>query len=348
MKLSALRSGSPDRVALPARAGGDVVASTVGASAAFREAMELARGVAASPLTTVLIAGETGSGKELMARTIHSEGANRDQPFVAINCAAIPETLMESELFGYAQGAFTDARSDKRGLFECAGTGTVFLDEIGELSAHLQPKLLRVLEDRRFRRLGDDRERPVQCRVVAGTNRLLEHAVHTGEFREDLFYRLNVFRIDVPPLRARGDDVVTLAGHFLREFAERRGTTPRQLDESAIAALRRHNWPGNIRELKNVMERANIVAHGGTVRATDLRIQRRNLVPATTGSVGAINVPPSGLSLVEIEREAIRLTLCITEGNLSRAARILGISRPRLVRRMQVSGLTRRSVLASM
>ncbi len=299
----------------------------IGNSEVLADAKQLAHRVAGSPLTTVLLAGETGTGKELFARGIHSEGASGREPFVAVNCAAIPDTLLESELFGFEQGAFTDARKAKRGLFECAESGTIFLDEIHELPRGLQPKLLRVLEDRRFRRLGGEREYPVHCRVIAGTNRPLEAAVESGEFRSDLFYRLNVFRVDLPPLRDRGHDIIMIAEQILAQIAERRLERPAKLDAETKMLLERHRWPGNIRELRNVIERASILASDGTIRPNDLRISRRESVPVTSVSVasmGAISIPHDGKSLEEIEREAIRLTMIITGGNATAAARSSG------------------------
>jgi two-component system response regulator AtoC len=322
----------------------------IGDSDAIGDAKRLARRVAASPLTTVLLAGETGTGKELFARGIHSEGSSAREPFVAVNCAAIPDTLLESELFGFEQGAFTDARKAKRGLFECAEGGSIFLDEISELPRALQPKLLRVLEDRRFRRLGGVTELPVHCRVIAGTNRGLENAVETGEFRSDLYYRLNVFRIDLPPLRERGHDIIQIAEEVLQSIADRRAEPPAILDDETKVLLQRHRWPGNIRELRNVIERATILSSHGVIRPNDLRITRRESVPATAAgvsAVGTITIPQEGKTLDEVEREVIRWTMIITGGNATAASRILGISRPTLLRKMKISGITRRSLLAS-
>ena len=322
----------------------------IGDSDALTEAKQHARRVAASPGTTVLLVGETGTGKELFARGIHSEGANGREPFVAVNCAAIPDTLLESELFGFEPGAFTDARKAKRGLFECAENGTIFLDEISELPRALQPKLLRVLEDRRFRRLGGTAEHAVGCRVIAGTNRTLESAVASDEFRSDLFYRLNVFRIELPPLRVRGADVIAIAEDILRQIAARRGDSVAALDPDTKALLQRHRWPGNIRELRNVIEQASILSNGRSIRPGDLRISRRESVPvtsATVSAVGTITIPEEGKTLEDVEREVIRLTMVITGGNAAAAARILGISRPTLLRKMRVGGITRRSLLAT-
>ena len=322
----------------------------VGTSTRLLDAVQVALKVAASRGTTVLIGGETGTGKELFARGIHHHGCVDGEPFVAINCAAIPETLLEAELFGHEQGAYTDAREARPGLIESAGAGTLFLDEVGELPLALQPKLLRMLESRAVRRVGGTVERPVRCRIIAGTNVRLEDAVAGRCFREDLYYRLNVVRIELPPLRDRAGDIVSLAEHFVKEIAARRGDAVKQIDGSAAEVLLAHSWPGNIRELKNVMERATLFASGGVVRRADVRIQRRELVSASaSGSLeaGRISIPKEGKSLAEVEREAIRLTMLLTAGNLSAAARILGIARPTLARKMRDSGLTRRSLLAS-
>ncbi len=309
----------------------------------------MAARIGSSRAATVLVCGETGTGKELFARGIHSASQQAHEPFVAINCAAIPETLLESELFGHERGAFTDARSMKRGLFEVAGRGTIFLDEIGELPLKLQPKLLRVLEQRVFRRVGGSAELPIAARVIAGTNVSLGEAVDAGEFREDLFYRLSVVRLDLPPLREREGDIDLLARHFLLQLARESDGDPSTLTADAIAALCSHSWPGNVRELKNVIERAVIVAGGKVIQRQHLLFQRRKSVrPGTVESDGevTIRIPPGGKSLDEIEREAIQATLGMASGNLSATARILGISRPTLMRKLRQAGLERRSVLA--
>lgn len=315
--------------------------SIVGRSEALRDALDRARKVASSRLTTVLIIGETGTGKELFARGIHYAGSTRGEPFVAVNCAAIPETLLESELFGHERGAFTDASAQKRGLMELAGAGTLFLDEIGELPPRLQPKLLRALEDRRVRRLGGLQEVEITCRIITAANLSLGDAVARLEFREDLYYRLNVFRILLPPLRDRVGDVDLLATHFLGEMARQQELEPKVLEPAALEALRAHPWPGNIRELKNVIEHAAILSEGSSIRSEHLMMQQRTLHPATRGPLAyrEIRIPPEGKSLDAIEREAVQHTLDITGGNRSAAARILGISRPTLARKMREYGL---------
>jgi two-component system NtrC family response regulator len=307
----------------------------VGESPVLREAVSLAERVAGTRRTTVLLIGETGTGKELFARGIHYAGASANEPFVAINCAAIPENLLESELFGHERGAFTGAQTRKQGLLELAGSGTLFLDEVHHLPRQLQPKLLRALESRQVRRLGGLDELPIDCRIIAASSPMLEQVVGTGEFREDLYYRLNVFSIALPPLRERLDDVEIIARHFLAEET-REYQRPKRFSDDAIAALRQHRWPGNVRELKNVVERAAILsAESEVVRAEHLMIQRRTTRNAAPEDViGEIRISRQGKLLEEIEREAVALTLRITNGNQAAAARLLGISRPTLAKKM--------------
>jgi two-component system NtrC family response regulator len=311
----------------------------VGESPLLREALQLAERVAAARRTTVLLIGETGTGKELFARGIHYAGASASEPFVAINCAAIPENLLESELFGHERGAFTGAQTRKQGLLELAGTGTLFLDEVHHLPRPLQPKLLRALESRQVRRLGGLDEFPVECRIIAAASPLLEQVVASGEFREDLYYRLNVFSISLPALRERLEDVELIARQFLAEET-REYQRPKRFSDDAVAALLVHRWPGNVRELKNVVERAAILsADSPIVRGEHLMIQRRTVRQADSdGSVGEIRIPPGGKLLEEIEREAVALTLKLTNGNQAAAARLLGISRPTLAKKMPRGG----------
>ena len=310
----------------------------VGKSRAVREAISLARRVAATKRTTVLLIGETGTGKELFARGIHYAGQAANEPFVAINCAAIPETLLESELFGHEKGAFSGAQARKLGLLELAAGGTVFLDEMHQLPRSLQPKLLRALESRRVRRLGGLSEVNIDCRIIAAASPVLEQVVATGEFREDLYYRLNVFSITMPPLRDRLDDVEEIARHFL---AEETGESrpPKTFAPDALAALRVHRWPGNVRELKNVIERAAILsADSPVVCAEHLMIQRRTSRAAVVHDTGRdIHIPDGGKVLDAIVREAVAITLRLTSGNQSEAARLLGISRPTLIKKMSPS-----------
>ncbi|MDH3271969.1 MAG: sigma-54 dependent transcriptional regulator [Gemmatimonadota bacterium] len=316
--------------------------NVIGSSPALRDAVEFARRVATRNLTTVLLSGETGTGKELFARGIHYASPSPGEPFVAVNCPAIPATLLESELFGHERGAFTDARSLKQGLFELAGGGTLFLDEISDLPADLQPKLLRALEERRVRRLGGFREIEVRCRVVAATNRSLERAVADGKFREDLFNRLNPSRLELPPLRDRPEDIPTLARHFSKLVAEEQGMPEKDLWPRTLEVLQAHDWPGNVRELKNVIQRATLVGMTPWIRVDDLDITRSRaaLEPlATDDGQRTITIPALGKSLDVILGEAVRHTLEITGGNRSAAARILGISRPTLLRKIRTFGL---------
>jgi two-component system nitrogen regulation response regulator GlnG len=250
--------------------------------------------------------------------------------------AAIPRDLIESELFGHERGAFTGAQTRKQGLLELAGNGTLFLDEVHHLPRQLQPKLLRALESRLVRRLGGLDEFSIECRIIAASSPLLEQVVGSGEFREDLYYRLNVFSITLPPLRERLDDVERLARHFLAEET-REYQQPKRFADDAVAALLVHRWPGNVRELKNVIERAAILsAESPVVRAEHLMIQRRTTrkVEAVDMGIGEIRIPREGKLLEEIEREAVALTLKLTNGNQAAAARMLGISRPTLAKKM--------------
>ena len=308
--------------------------NVVGRSDAINDALALAKRVADSPKTTVLLLGETGTGKELFARGIHYASPNSEQPFVAVNCAAIPETLLESELFGHERGAFTDARKRKSGLFELAGAGTLFLDEVHQLPIALQPKLLRVLESRQVRLLGGSEEVEIRCRLIAAASPMLEQAVSTGAFREDLYYRLNVFTISLPALRDRQEDIALIARQCLAESVAEHGRV-KVLSGTAVDALMSHRWPGNVRELRNVIERAAILSgEERVIRPEHLLIQRRT-APADADAGGDIRIPRAGKTLRAVEREAIQIALRITGGNRSAAARMLGISRPRLARKLK-------------
>jgi transcriptional regulator with PAS, ATPase and Fis domain len=313
----------------------------VGTSNRMRAAITLGCKVAAHPATTVLIQGETGTGKELFARGIHYSGDNSGEPFVAINCAAIPEQLLESELFGHERGAFSGAVSSKPGLFEFAAGGTVFLDEIGEMPLSLQPKLLRVLEAKQVRRLGSLRERDVRCRIVAATNRDLAQASTNGEFREDLYYRLSVVRIDLPPLRDRPGDIDLLAAHFADTICRENNLRAKHLTRAAVDAMRGYGWPGNVRELRNAIEGAIIAADGTEIRPEHLAVRARGRTTtlASDSSKTVIEIPPNGLPLDEAERQIIVATLQIAQNNHSMAARMLRISRTTLLRKLQRYGM---------
>ncbi len=282
-------------------------------------------GVAASQ-ATVLISGESGTGKELLARYIHARSPRAHRPFVALNCAALPDSLLESELFGHERGAFTGAIQKKLGKFEMAHTGTLFLDEISEMNLGLQSKLLRVLQEREVDRIGGREPVPVNIRVIATTNRSLYHEVTQGRFREDLFYRLNVFPVTVPPLRERPGDIPLLARHFLRSSAQRNGLTVPTLSERAIADLQQRAWKGNVRELENVMERAILVTTGNAVDVDHLMPGDGTVPMQPIETVEALVAPSAHGSLWEMERDLIFKTLARVKDNRTHAAKELGIS----------------------
>jgi transcriptional regulator with PAS, ATPase and Fis domain len=292
----------------------------------------------------VLITGETGSGKELIARAIHYFGPRRAAPLVEINCAALPPDLVESELFGHERGAFTDAHASKPGLAEAADGGTLFLDEIGELEPAVQAKLLRVVEDRRVRRVGAVRDRAIDVRFIAATNRSLETAVEEGRFRADLYYRLKIIELTAPPLRERGDDIVQLAEHFLRQLRARYDKVALRLSDRTAAALLAYSWPGNVRELRNKIEQGVLLCDGD------------ELLPETIGlSSGAgreaglqtVRLPDEGLDLVTWERELLRQALIRKKGNVTAAAALLNLSRDTMRYRMGKFELSRRSAGAA-
>lgn len=290
------------------------------------------------PPPPVLIIGETGTGKELVARALHFEGARRAGPFIEINCATLSPQLVESELFGHERGAFTDAKEHRVGLIQAADRGTLFLDEIGEMLPASQAKLLKVLEDRRVRPVGSTRDRSVDVRFVAATNASLEERVRTGEFREDLLYRLRTIRLVVPPLRERNDDVVLLAQHFLAEHRRRYGRAELQLEDCAVAAIRRHSWPGNVRELRNVLEQAALLSIGDGITVDDLSLREPPLLHDHHGWDD-----PAGSKLSDVERELIVRALQQANGNVTIAAQALGITRDTLRYRMDKHQVRRRS-----
>jgi len=292
-----------------------------------RGMMEVMRQVEVSAPTdaTLFIAGESGTGKELVARTVHELSPRRRGPFVAVNCAAIPETLLESEIFGHERGSFTGAVERRQGCFELADGGTLFLDEVAEMQPGTQAKFLRVLQEGQFRRLGAKAEIHVNVRVIAATNKEPAKALADGALREDLYYRLNVFAIALPPLRDRLEDLPDLAQAFVEEFNERHGRNVRGVEEGALDVLRRHRWPGNVRELRNVIERAVIVCSGDLVRAEHLPPLGAPIEPPTAVTEADL-VLPVGTTVEDAERELILRTLKQTGGNKTRAAEILGIS----------------------
>jgi DNA-binding NtrC family response regulator len=294
----------------------------IGASLEMRKIYQVIEQAAPSA-ASVLVTGESGTGKELVAQTIHQLSPRATQPFVPLNCAAIPDTLLESELFGHEKGAFTGAIARRQGAFELAHRGTLFLDEIAEMTPVTQAKLLRVLQERSFRPLGGMREQSVDIRVIAATNVDPGDAVRQGKLREDLYYRLNVFAIALPPLRDRKDDIPLLAQTFIREFNTRNGKSIAGVSDEAMRLLERHDWPGNVRELRNVMERSTIVAKGPLIEAVDLPALTSPTAPLASGPSGGLT---PGTTVDEAERQLIEVTLQHTGGNKTRAAEMLGIS----------------------
>jgi DNA-binding NtrC family response regulator len=291
--------------------------------------------VVAQSNATVLITGETGTGKELVARAIHSQSHRRDRPFVAVSCAALPESLLESELFGHEKGSFTGAYAQKKGKFEVANRGTLFLDEIGEMSANIQVHLLRVLEEKEFNRVGGNEPIKVDVRVISATNRDMKEAIAKGQFREDLYYRLNVVNIELPSLRERVEDIPLLAQHFLKRFALENQKEVTGFSSEGTDFLLRHQWPGNVRELENAIERAVILAQNPVIEVSDL--SQQNLVPAGSATSSARN-------LKQLEKEHIQNVLSETEGNYTEAARILGISRMTLYNKAKAYGFNVKKV----
>ncbi len=339
----------------------------IGESAAWREVLKRASQVAATE-ATVLLQGDSGTGKEVVARFIHRTSPRRDGPFIGINCAALPETLLESELFGYERGAFTGAQQMKPGQIELASNGVLFLDEVTEMSPSAQAKFLRVLQEREFHRLGGTRLVKANMRVIAATNRDLRRAVERGAFRADLYYRLQVFDIIIPPLRDRIDDIPPLVHAFMRELSQTLGRSPlrMRLTDDAEALLLTHDWPGNVRELRNVLERAAILSDGGPITPEHLAFDTRTMIAPTTPAMSAIPVPAPAVpamppapfrstapvqpaqparaltDLKAVERRTIEHVLRETDGNKAKAARLLGLSRSQLYVRLRRYELDRR------
>jgi transcriptional regulator with GAF, ATPase, and Fis domain len=314
----------------------------IGESAALREVLSKVEQVAATG-STVLLRGETGTGKELVAHAVHINSPREEKPFVRVNCAALAPGVLESELFGHEKGSFTGAIERRRGRFELADGGTLFLDEVGDLPMEVQIKLLRTLQERELERVGGNETIKVDVRVVSATNRNLEKMIEEGEFREDLYYRLNVFPINLPPLRDRLEDIPVLVGHFITKFARQMGTVPSGATIDAMAKLREYNWPGNVRELENIIERGMILAKGTELQASHLDFGRRVQTSNTqTGQMATIAAAPSGPSttsedgkslaerLLESERKEIVAAVEKSRGNIASAARTLGINRSTL------------------
>jgi len=329
----------------------------IGESPALKKMIAMARKVAESEASSVLLQGESGTGKDLVAKAIHYSSRRAEEPFVAINCAAIPPTLIESELFGYEKGAFTDAKGRKEGLFEQAEGGTIFLDEIGELELGLQAKLLRVLEEGAFRRVGGLKDLPLDVRVIAASNRDLKVASEAGHFRVDLYYRLSVIQIDLPPLRERGDDVLLLTAYYINNFNERLRRNIRGLAPEVANIFRHYPWPGNVRELRNVIERVMILEDNDLVTSTWLprgitpeaepETPVREPIKASTAAAvkghvapsarlpELFHLPPGGVPLESVEMSLVEQAMTRSGGNQTRAAELLGISRDQLRYRLK-------------
>jgi two-component system response regulator HydG len=303
----------------------------IGKSQKMMELFETLSMVAPSE-ATVLLLGESGTGKEIIANAIHQNSPRRERPYVKVNCAALPETLLESELFGHEKGAFTGAIDKKKGRFELADGGTIFLDEIGEMSLPTQTKILRVLQEREFESVGGTKTIKVDVRIIAATNKDLEEEVRKGRFREDLYYRINVVPITIPPLRERREDIPLLAGHFLQIYGEKNRKVIRGFEPGVMDAFIHYSWPGNVREIENIVERTVIMSRGDTIRLADLP-------PAIAGLQQEGDQRPSPTSLRDVEREAIVKVLHLTGGNRTRAAAILGITRKTLQNKIKEYGI---------
>lgn len=310
-----------------------------GNSPKIRSVKELIKVVAKTPKTSVLIQGESGTGKELVSKAIHKLSSRADKPLIAINCSAIPENLMESELFGYEKGAFTDAKAMKKGVFELAHGGTLFLDEISSMKLSLQPKLLRVLETQSFRRIGGTSDIKIDVRIIAATNQDLKECVKNGTFREDLYYRLKVMVINLPPLRERVEDIIPMAKLFIEQNNNEFSKNIMGLTEEAEQLLLNYDWPGNVRELKNVIERAAILCQKNFIDVEHLPIELRTAPQKEPKASPLPSVPDGAVSLQDMERKHIIETLQRFDGNKSKAARVLNISRSTLREKLKQYGI---------
>ncbi|MFQ6040739.1 MAG: sigma-54 interaction domain-containing protein [Candidatus Poribacteria bacterium] len=320
--------------------------SIIGESPPIRRLKEYIRKITRVPQTSVLIQGETGTGKELIARCIHYKSCQSGEPFIEVNSGAIPETLLEAELFGYEQGAFTDAKMRRKGYFEMANRGTLFLDEIAHLKTELQAKLLKAVEEKSFRRVGGTEEIKVSVRIIAATNADIDKAVDEGTFREDLYYRLNVVSLIVPPLRDRGMDVIHIANYFIAEFNEEYGMNIKGLSSETEKRLLEYDWPGNVRELKNVILRAVLLESKDVILPEHINLQRKSKeTPAIrideSGEI-VINMPPDGISMQKLERKLLETALIEANWNQTKAAELLYITRDTMRHRMKKYGLKRK------
>lgn len=311
----------------------------IGKSEEMLNILELTKKVSRSDTTTILLQGESGTGKDLIAKVIHYESSRAEKPFMDINCTALPETLIESELFGYEKGAFTDAKNMKKGLFELSDGGTIFLDEIGDMKPSTQAKLLKVIENKTFKRIGGVKDVSVDIRVIASTNKDIVEAVKNGTFREDLYYRLKVIPIDLPPLRERKEDIRILAKFFIDEFNREFKKEVKGISEETAKAFLSYHWPGNIRELKNVIERAMILENEEYILPEHLPIELlKNDIQVRNMPNSQISIPAGGIDIEQFEKELIRQALEITKWNQTKAAKLLNLTRDALRYRMQKFG----------
>lgn len=303
-------------------------------SSKMKSILDMVKVVSRSDATTITIIGESGTGKDMIARAIHYNSQRRENPFMDINCAALPDNLLESELFGHEKGSFTDAKAMKKGLFELADNGTIFLDEIGDMKQELQAKLLSVLEKKCFKRIGGIKDINVDVRIVAATNRNLRELIENKEFRKDLFYRLNVINIDIPPLRERKDDIMPLVEYFINEFNRTFKKNVKKISPEAKKAFLHHSWPGNVREIKNVVERCIILLKGDEITVNELPSELNPSYKGIKKGNFKITLPPGGIDIEEVERELILQAVNATDGNQTAAAELLKISRDAFRRRM--------------
>lgn len=312
----------------------------IGVSPQTKETRETVAVLSRVDFPSALILGETGTGKGLVSKVLHNTGQRAGHNLIEVNCSAIPDELFESELFGHVKGAFTGADSDKLGLFEYAKEGTLFLDEVGNLSAAAQAKLLKILEDKKLRKVGAVDEIDMNVRVVAATNLDLTTAIEAGRFREDLFYRLNLLTIEIPPLRDRSEDIPALIDHYRTYYAAMYAKPEISISNDAITAMKNYHWPGNIRELCNVIERAVLLCQSGTIRPQDIKLaMKKNRISIVDRQQIVISVPPQGVTMAEVEQQVVKQVLSLFDWNKSETAQFLGISRARLRRIIEAAGL---------
>jgi len=312
----------------------------VAVSKEMERVLQIAEKISKSDTATVLIQGESGTGKEVVAHLIHERSKRQNMPFITVNCANFPEQMLENELCGHEKGAFTDAKEVKKGLLEVADEGTLFLDEIGDMNLNLQGKILRLVEQKTFRRIGGLKDIQVDVRIITATNKDLLKLKEEGKFREDLFYRINVASIRIPPLRERPEDVFPLTKYFMQKYKEEFHKNVQKISKGVEDFLRNYNWPGNVRELKNVIERAMILVEGDTLLMEHLPIEILGQASKQGGVIEGIRIPPDGISLEKVEEALVRQALKMTNGNQTRAAKLLDISRDALRYRMQKFGFT--------